>query len=73
MMSIGTALAAATTLVGTRLPAGLIGERLPARMTRETAEAGEAEDAALAEGALLVAVEAGLREAGYLLARDVSA
>ena len=68
MMSIGTALNAATTLVGTALPAGLIGERVPARATREVAEVGEAEDSALAEGALLVAVEAGLREAGYLSA-----
>ncbi len=68
MMSIGTALTAATALVGTALPAGLIGERVPARPTRETAEVGEAEDSALTEGALLVAVEAGLREAGYLTA-----
>lgn len=68
MMSIGTALAAATTRVGTALPAELIGERVPARATREAAEVGEAEDAAPAEGALLVAVETGLREAGYLSA-----
>ena len=68
MMSIGTALTAATALVGTALPAGPIGERVPARATREAADVGEAEDSALTEGALLVAVEAGLREAGYLSA-----
>ncbi|GJD61238.1 hypothetical protein [Methylobacterium frigidaeris] len=64
MMSIGTALNAATTLVGATLPAALIGERTPVRTTRDdgTEEVPEAPP----EGALLVAIEAGLREAGYL-------
>lgn len=65
MMSIGTALDAATTLVGATLPAGLIGERAPERAIRE-AEDGEEPGTSTEEGALLVAVEAGLREAGYL-------
>ncbi len=65
MMSIGAALNAATTLVGTTLPVGLIGERAPVR-TIHDAEAEEGPEAPQTEGALLVAIEAGLREAGYL-------
>ncbi|MEE8628464.1 MULTISPECIES: hypothetical protein [Methylobacterium] len=60
MMSIGAAVTAATTLVGQALPAGLMGER-----PRASAGRAASEDA-LANGALLEAVEAGLREAGYL-------
>lgn len=67
MMSIAAALGAATALVGSTLPAGLIrapvGECGPARPARE-AEAGE--EPAPEDGALLVAIEEGLREAGYL-------
>jgi hypothetical protein len=65
MMSIGAALNAATTLVGTSLPAGLIGERTPVG-TIHTAETEEGPAASPTEGALLIAIEAGLREAGYL-------
>jgi hypothetical protein len=65
MMSIGAALDAATSRAGTTLPAGLIGERAPVRPIRE-AEDEEAPETPPADGALLVAVEAGLREAGYL-------
>lgn len=65
MMSIGTALDAATIRVGPSLPAGLIGERAPVRGIRE-AEDEEGSGTSPEEGALLVAVEAGLREAGYL-------
>ncbi len=75
MMSIGAAVTAATTLVGQALPAGLMGERPRASATPGQAIAGfpaaasagkTASDDALADGALLEAVEAGLREAGYL-------
>ncbi|AWN48451.1 hypothetical protein DK419_20555 [Methylobacterium terrae] len=73
MMSIGAALSAATTLVGTTLPAGLIGapsgKRAPARQAQdaETAvEAGEVFGPPPEDGALLVAIEESLREAGYL-------
>ncbi len=69
MMSIGTALTTATTLVGPPLPAGSLGQRVPARAPR-AAGTGQAEEA---KGALLVAIEAGLREAGYLSARGLSA
>lgn len=73
MMSIGAAVTAAAALVGQALPAGLMGERASATPGQPiagfpaAASAGRAafEDA-LADGALLEAVEAGLREAGYL-------
>ena len=65
MMSIGAALATATTLVGGTLPAGLMAKRssAPAHTAEETEDSPEAPPA---DAALLVAVEAGLREAGYL-------
>ncbi|KMO37254.1 hypothetical protein VQ03_19370 [Methylobacterium tarhaniae] len=68
MMPIGAALNAATTLVGGALPAGLIGQRAPMRRMHEAEESQETEEsqAPPADGALLVAIEAGLREAGYL-------
>lgn len=68
MMSIGAAVTAATTLVGQALPAGLMGERASATPGQPIAgfpAAASSEDA-LVDGALLEAVEAGLREAGYL-------
>lgn len=65
MMSIGAALNAATTLVGTTLPAGLIGER-PLVGTIREAEDEDESGMPPADGALLVVIEAGLREAGYL-------
>lgn len=72
MMSIGAAVTAATTLVGQALPAGLMGERASATPGQPiagfpaAASAGGASEDALVDGALLEAVEAGLREAGYL-------
>ncbi len=73
MTSIGAAPSAATTRVGHArighsLAAGLTGERAPAQATR-AAEAEDAPEASFEDGALLVAVEAGLREAGYLANR----
>ncbi len=65
MMSIGSALTAATTLVGYALPAGLIGER-PQAPVLHGERGQELAGTASAEGALFEAVEAGLREAGYL-------
>ncbi|TNC11410.1 hypothetical protein FF100_20015 [Methylobacterium terricola] len=65
MMSIGAALSAATTLVGHALPAGRAGERTPPRTTRE-AGAEEVRETTREDATLLVAIEAGLREAGYL-------
>ncbi|AWN53801.1 hypothetical protein [Methylobacterium sp. 17Sr1-1] len=63
MMSIGAALDAATPSVGTSLPVGRLGARAQVRAIREAEDEPEPSPE---EGALLVAVEAGLREAGYL-------
>ncbi|KMO12489.1 hypothetical protein [Methylobacterium platani] len=71
MMSIGAALSAATTRVGRPLPVGLAGARAVAPQNGEARDvaARDGEEAARfrpEDGALLVAIEAGLREAGYL-------
>ncbi|SFU99525.1 hypothetical protein SAMN02799631_03731 [Methylobacterium sp. 174MFSha1.1] len=65
MMSTAAAPNAATPRIGTALPTGLIGARAPVRAIRD-AEDEDAPETSPEEGALLVAVEAGLREAGYL-------
>ncbi|TGD97136.1 hypothetical protein [Methylobacterium nonmethylotrophicum] len=65
MMSIGHALAA-TTLAGGTLPAGLMAERAQAQRTEAEDGAEDAPETSAADGALFTAVEAGLREAGYL-------
>lgn len=63
MMSIGAALTTATLRLGHIPPAAPSGNRETVRTTREAeAEAGTSPE----EAALLAAIEADLREAGYL-------